>query len=276
MPWIKLDDQWMDHPKIVKAGRDARDVWLASLTWCARHLTDGHFPAELLPSLAITAGVDVANCQTFASALVEVCLWERTENGYHIHDYNDYNPTKEQSEATKKARSEAGRVGGVSKSAKSKQNPGKTLANDLAKSKQKSAPSPSPSPSIEKDSLGEKVQEMLDAWKVLFPNKPQPKPDTFKAKIKTRLENADFAAGWRKALETAAQSPSCQNESWFNFEYLVTNDKNFQKMIDRWMEWKDREQYGINGGSPKPNTPPPPRTRKVTDVRGNVIAEVPL
>lgn len=27
---------------------------------------------------------------------------------------------------------------------------------------------------------------------------------------------------------------------------------------------------------PKPNTPPPPRTRKVTDVRGNVIAEVPL
>ena len=144
MPWIKLDDQWMDHPKIIRAGRDARDMWLASITWCAKHSTDGFFPPELLPSLYIMAGIDVANCQTLASTLLEVCLWERTETAYHIHDYLNYQPTKEQTEINKKARSDAGRAGGVAKASKT---PSKTLA----KSWQKSAPSPSPSISTKVD-----------------------------------------------------------------------------------------------------------------------------
>jgi len=144
MSWIKLDDQWMDHPKIIKAGRDARDMWLASITWCAKHLTDGYFPAELLPSLAVTAGVDVANCLTLASSLLDACLWDSTDNGYMVHDYLDYNPTKEQTEINRIARSAAGKAGGQ---AKSKQKSSKIQANGQAKSKQKSTPSPSPSPS---------------------------------------------------------------------------------------------------------------------------------
>jgi hypothetical protein len=147
MAWIKLDDQWMDHPKIIRAGRDARDMWLASITWCAKHLTDGIFPSELLPCLAVMAGVDVANCQTFARTLLDVCLWEARENAYCIHDYLDYNPPKEQVEANRIARSEAGAAGGRAKASKFKQNPGKTSSKKLAKSWQNSAPSPSPSPS---------------------------------------------------------------------------------------------------------------------------------
>lgn len=137
MSWIKLDDQWMDHPKIIRAGRDARDMWLASLTWCAKHLTDGVFPAELLPALAVAAGINVANCQELATVLVEVCLWESHDGSYLIHDYLEYNPSKEQVESNKKARSKAGRAGGLAKASKT---PSKTLA----KSKQNSAPSPSP------------------------------------------------------------------------------------------------------------------------------------
>ena len=145
MPWIKLDDQWMDHPKIVRAGRDARDMWLASITWCAKHLTDGHFPPELLPALATMAGIDVANCQTFARALLDVCLWEFDEKQYTVHDYLEYNPTKSQAIATKEARKIAGTAGGLAKASKT---PSKILAKHLAKPKQKSAPSPSPSPSF--------------------------------------------------------------------------------------------------------------------------------
>lgn len=147
MPWIKLDDQWMNHPKIIKAGRDARDLWLASLTWCGQYLTDGYFPTELLPNLCVVAGVDVANCQTFASTLLEVCLWEMIDGQYHVHDYLDYNPSKEQAEATKMARTEAGKHGGDAKAANFKQNPSKTPSKTLAKSWQKSAPSPYPFPS---------------------------------------------------------------------------------------------------------------------------------
>lgn len=131
MSWIKLDDQWMDHPKIIRAGKDARDMWLASITWCAKHLTDGYFPPELLPQLAVMAGVDVANCQTFAKTLLEVCLWDATDNGYHVHDYLDYNPTKEQTEANRIARSRAGKAGGEAKAGKM---PSKILANGWQKS----------------------------------------------------------------------------------------------------------------------------------------------
>src|SRR5512146_2680288 len=101
MPWIKLDDQWMDHPKIIRAGRDARDVWLASITWCAKHLTDGYFPAEMLPTFCFMAGVDVANCQDFARTLLDTCLWDIDGEQYRVHDYLDYNPTKEQTLATR-------------------------------------------------------------------------------------------------------------------------------------------------------------------------------
>lgn len=140
MAWIKLDDQWMDHPKMIAAGRDARDMWLASLTWCAKHLTDGYFHKNLLHSLASTAGVDVANCQEFASILLDVGLWDATENGYYVHDYLEYNPSKQDVIDTKEARKEAGRAGGIAKASK-------TPSKMLAKPKQNPAPSPSPSPS---------------------------------------------------------------------------------------------------------------------------------
>jgi hypothetical protein len=147
MSWIKFDDQWMDHPKIIQAGRDARDMWIASITYCAKHLTDGYFHDNLLPTLAVMAGVDVANCQEFASTLVRVGLWDANEEGYQVHDYLDYNPSKEQALATREARKEAGRAGGIAKASK---NPGKTLA----KTKQNSAPSPSPSPSLKIEEEG--------------------------------------------------------------------------------------------------------------------------
>jgi len=151
MSWIKLDDQWMDHPKIIKAGRDARDMWLASITWCAKHLTDGYFPKDLLTSLAVSAGIDVANCQTFATRLVEVSLWDATSDGYMVHDYLDYNPTKEQALATKSARKEAGRAGGLAKSlANSQQNPSKNVAKVYP------VPVPVPVPEIPNNGSGKK------------------------------------------------------------------------------------------------------------------------
>lgn len=118
MPWIKLDDHWMDHPKIIAAGRDARDVWLASLTYCAKHMTDGYFHPSLVPSFLVTAGVNVANARTIAKVLLEVNLWEDSENRFYIHDYLDYNPTKEETEARRNVRAMAGRAGGLAKAGK--------------------------------------------------------------------------------------------------------------------------------------------------------------
>jgi hypothetical protein len=139
MSWIKLDDNWMDHPKIILAGRDARDMWLASITWCAKHLTDGYFPKNLLPQLAVMAGIDVANCYTFATRLLDVCLWDASGDNYMVHDYLDYNPTKEQAQATREARKEAGSRGG-------KQKASNLLSKTPSKKLAKLYPVPVPSP----------------------------------------------------------------------------------------------------------------------------------
>jgi hypothetical protein len=84
------------------------------------------------------------------------------------------------------------------------------------------------------------VTDVLEAWGRLFPDKPQPRPATYRAKIKTRLKSEHFRENWLVAMECAAESPSCQAESWFHFEFFIRNDENYVKCLDRWMAWKDK------------------------------------
>lgn len=104
----------------------------------------------------------------------------------------------------------------------------------------------------EKKDIAPPVDEMLEMWRVLFPKKPQPKPSTYRDKIKARWKDPDFREKWKEALEAASQSPTLQAESWFNFEFFVRNEKNYQNMLNRWMEWKDKERGGY---APKPSAP---------------------
>ncbi len=145
MSWVKIDDQFFMHPKVIAAGRDARDLYLAALTYTAGQLTDGFVPAGALPLIAAMAGVpDAAD---LAARLVDVRLWEPTVGGYNIHDYHEYNPSAGQVRATREARAEAGRRGGLAAAAS------KAQANDQANDEQNSTPSPSPSPSPSPDPI---------------------------------------------------------------------------------------------------------------------------
>ncbi len=85
MAWVKLDDQFFMHPKVLAAGRDARDLYLAGLTYTAGQLTDGYLPGEALPLIAAMAGVSDADGLT--ERLLDVRLLEETPSGYVIHDY---------------------------------------------------------------------------------------------------------------------------------------------------------------------------------------------
>lgn len=99
--WVRLDDNFFSHPKAVSAGRDARDLFLAGMCFCNRGLTDGFIPGEALRRLAADAEVD--NAPALAAKLVEVGLWEATDGGYRIHQYLDYQPSKERVEAERAA-----------------------------------------------------------------------------------------------------------------------------------------------------------------------------
>jgi uncharacterized protein YdbL (DUF1318 family) len=95
------------------------------------------------------------------------------------------------------------------------------------------------------------VTVLLSAWGDLFPKKPQPKPETpaIKDKVKARWKSTHFRENWQQAMAAAARSPTCQAESWFDFKFFVKNDENYQKCLDNWMAWKDKQMPPKNGSS---------------------------
>jgi hypothetical protein len=93
MPWVRIDDQFPDHPKIVAAGPAAAWLHVTALCYCNRMLTDGFIPGEKVPLL-------VANANKLADRLVDAGVWHRTSRlgveGYEIHDFLKYQPSREE------------------------------------------------------------------------------------------------------------------------------------------------------------------------------------
>ena len=145
MSWAKLDDQFFTHPKVIDLPKDAKLLFLAALTYCAGQLTDGTVTPGALRVIAAT--VDVSREE--AGTLVAAGLWEKSEAGWQVHDYLEYQPTRDKALATKQARAEAGSVGGH-KSADNRaqaKHQANAQANIKAKNEAKSNPVPVPVPS---------------------------------------------------------------------------------------------------------------------------------
>src|SRR5688572_6751300 len=95
MTWVRISDDFMDHPKVVGLGADgpiAVTLWLAGLGYCNRYLTDGYIPAGILSRLTT---LDPAQLRIATDALVAAGLWERGVNGFQVHDFLEYQNSKE-------------------------------------------------------------------------------------------------------------------------------------------------------------------------------------
>jgi hypothetical protein len=97
MVWAKFDDGFLDHPKVLRAGEEASNLFIRACIWCSKHLTDGAVPREALR--AITQRRDVTS---LVEKLVAVGLWETTEDGWQVHDWRDHNPSRESVEGKRK------------------------------------------------------------------------------------------------------------------------------------------------------------------------------
>jgi hypothetical protein len=92
--WLRIDDRIRTHPKIVRAGLSGW-VHLCGICYCREHLTDGLIPFEALPML--TPGVP--DTTPHEERLVKVGLWVREVDGYQIHDFLEWNPSRAEVEA---------------------------------------------------------------------------------------------------------------------------------------------------------------------------------
>jgi hypothetical protein len=101
MPWVKLDDRFPSHRKIALLSDRAFRLHVSAICWCAENLTDGRITERELPLVAKIRGVKAT-----AQALEDAGVWDRVDGGWQIHDYLDYNPSREQVIAERKKNAE--------------------------------------------------------------------------------------------------------------------------------------------------------------------------
>lgn len=101
MTWVKLSDTFAEDPRLVKAGESAFALHVAALCFCNRNLTDGHVSREMVGRLWA-----VKRPKAVAARLVEVGLWEETEDGYRLVEFLDAQPSRVQVEGERRKTAE--------------------------------------------------------------------------------------------------------------------------------------------------------------------------
>jgi hypothetical protein len=91
--WVKIDDSFPNHPKIVGLTDKAFRIHISGLCYCGTYLTDGFIPMTIARQL----------CNENINFIAELCeagLWKEamTENGFRIHDYLAHQTSKTQVE----------------------------------------------------------------------------------------------------------------------------------------------------------------------------------
>ena len=97
MSWLRLDDRFTSHPKFAGWTPAEKWAWLEVLEYCARYKTNGLVPDDLalLPRSVTPKLLQRAE---------NVGFLERNGNGLEVHDWPEYNPPKDPTNAERQQR----------------------------------------------------------------------------------------------------------------------------------------------------------------------------
>ena len=114
MTWSKIDDQLHAHPKVQHAWHAdpaALGLHLLALSHAGAFLTDGHVPETFVR----THLASPTKRRRAVAALVSAGLWETAEGGWQIHDFLDFNQSRQEVTDSRSVRAvqaaDAGRKG---------------------------------------------------------------------------------------------------------------------------------------------------------------------
>ena len=104
MSWLRLDDNAVDHPKIVGLSDRAFRAWVRGSSYCCRLLTDGTIPAGVAASLAD---------KKTRTELLDAGLWKgaRDKGDIEVHDFLDFNRKASDVKEERRRKSEGGKKG---------------------------------------------------------------------------------------------------------------------------------------------------------------------
>lgn len=242
MPWVRLSDDFYDHPKFDRAGTLGIALFTAGLAWANRNLTDGFIPRKaalrLLDFEDVVEAVRNADRNGVTNALhnddltpaitrgavqslVDAGLWHVEEGGYRIHDYLDYQASKEQIEASRQSNAARQKLWRERKKAeKQAQNEAQSNAdrNAVTNGTVTGAPNPNPKKEVLRTSLGGDATPDTDLFgEPVEDTKPKPKKrskpatpapeyedfvitDTMRAWAKKNVPNLDLDHETKKFL----------------------------------------------------------------------------
>jgi hypothetical protein len=86
MPRFRLEDAFAFHPKVIHAGNAAVGAWVRMGTYCAANLTDGFVPDRIARLIANEDEI---------GQLIDAAMLVKGKDGYRIHDYLTYQPSKQ-------------------------------------------------------------------------------------------------------------------------------------------------------------------------------------
>lgn len=143
MPFIRLDDQFYDGPKHAPLSAGAGWLWVLTLAWCNRHLTDGRFPNAIANQLG-----NIPKRSAAIKELLDGGLWAEDGQHYQIANYLDYQNSREAVEEHRskvaESRSLAGRAGAAKRWQSDGKRDGKRMAKPIANGSQTDGPYPLP------------------------------------------------------------------------------------------------------------------------------------
>ena len=108
MGWVRVSDDFADHEKFANVGPLGIAVWLAGLAYCNRNLTNGRIPRTAANRLLYIEGLGIftsnysgedAQVSDGIAELVGAGLWAEQGAHFLVHDYLDYQPSRDEVQA---------------------------------------------------------------------------------------------------------------------------------------------------------------------------------
>lgn len=101
MSWVKIDDSFATHRKMRDAGMEATCLWVSGLAFCSRYRTNGFVTRGDLSAMWPWADVD--HLLQLAAKLVSAGLWDDSGDAWTVHDYLQYQLSREESDSRRAA-----------------------------------------------------------------------------------------------------------------------------------------------------------------------------
>ena len=97
MAWGRLHDRAAGDAKLLALSDAAFRMWACGLIYCQNNLTDGFIPEHAIETFGVRAKDKgkVADELCKPQVVGRAALWARTEGGFAVHDYLDWNDSRD-------------------------------------------------------------------------------------------------------------------------------------------------------------------------------------